>query len=117
MSANDIEVLQPAQGLENEETIEVFWSDEEIPEHERTKSNVDRDANAPRIKNKFAKDSHVHTSRSEGGMQSKVNLTVYKARYNASRGFYEYQLVDDAKRPYKNGAWIREKDLRIETKR
>ena len=50
-------------------------------------------------------------------MQSKVTLTVYKARYNAQRGFYEYQLVDDAKKPYKNGAWVREKDLRIEAKR
>jgi hypothetical protein len=66
---------------------------------------------------RFGKRDVVHMSLIERGVRTKGVFSVSKGRLHTSKAFYEYQLVDGEGRPYKNGAWIREKDLRMEAKR
>lgn len=56
----------------------------------------------------------VHMSIIEGGIRTKGVFTVAKGRLHPSGSYYEYQLVDARGSLYKNGAWIREKQLRME---
>ncbi|KAF2799522.1 hypothetical protein K505DRAFT_321123 [Melanomma pulvis-pyrius CBS 109.77] len=85
-----------------------------IPEH---KSGVYVDPDAPDQSGRFGKKDLVHMSLVESGVRKKGTFTVGKGRLHASKAFFEYQLVDGDGRLYKNGAWIREKDLRLEKKR
>jgi hypothetical protein len=52
----------------------------------------------------------------EHGTRRKGTFTVVKTHYNRSRDFYEYQLSDGF-RLYDGGAWVREKELRLEKAR
>lgn len=53
----------------------------------------------------------------EQGTRRKGIFTVAKGRLHSSGAYYEYQLVDANGRAYKNGEWIREKQLRMEKAR
>ena len=53
----------------------------------------------------------------QSGIRTKGTYTVAKGRLHSSKAYYEYQLLDDSGSPYKNGAWIREKDLKMEKRR
>lgn len=64
--------------------------------------------------NRFNKRDIVHRSEIVNGVRTKGTYTVVKARRHSSGAYYEYQLVDSSNQPYKNGAWVREKDLRME---
>lgn len=50
----------------------------------------------------------------ERGTRTKGIFTVSTGRLHSSRAYWEYQLVDAEGRPFRNGAWIREKDLKTE---
>jgi hypothetical protein len=52
----------------------------------------------------------------EGGIRTKGIFTVARGRLHPSGAYYEYQLVDAVGTSYKNGAWIREKQLRLESR-
>ena len=50
-----------------------------------------------------------------GGVRVKGVFTVYRAQYNAAGAYVEYQLTDTLTgKLHKNGAWIRERDLKLE---
>jgi len=51
----------------------------------------------------------------EGGIRTKGIFTVAKGRLHPLGAYYEYQLLD-ASGSYKNGTWIREKQLRLESR-
>jgi hypothetical protein len=51
----------------------------------------------------------------EGGVRTKGTFTVAKGRRHSSGAYYEYQLVASGS-SYKNGAWIREKHLKGESR-
>ena len=51
----------------------------------------------------------------ETGARTKGSFTVYKAQYNRQRSFWEYQLLDARGRLYERGAWIRERNLKLES--
>ena len=52
----------------------------------------------------------------EGGVRTKGIFTIAKARYNSAKAFHEYQLLDRNGQSYLRGAWVRERDLRLEQK-
>ncbi len=58
----------------------------------------------------------VHMSIIECGIRTKGIFTVAKGRLHPSGAYYEYQLLDTGGSSYKNGAWIREKQLRLESR-
>ncbi|KAH7095571.1 hypothetical protein FB567DRAFT_32762 [Paraphoma chrysanthemicola] len=111
MASNELED-QPVVAGENEYAEDS--SDDAIP---ATKSGVRLD---PKAKlhtptPKFNKNDIVHAALLIGNDRIKGTFQVYQSQYNRERAVFEYQLVD----PYrgtivKNGAWIRERDLRIE---
>jgi hypothetical protein len=54
-------------------------------------------------------------SESVKGARVKGTYRVYKAQYNRSGQFTEYQLMGrDTKALHNNGSWYREKELRID---
>ncbi|KAF2263480.1 hypothetical protein CC78DRAFT_533907 [Lojkania enalia] len=63
---------------------------------------------------RFHKTDVVHMSLTENGTRTKRSLTVVRSQYNTTGRYYEYQLEDTHGVLYKGGAWIRERDLRIE---
>lgn len=50
----------------------------------------------------------------ERGERTKGIFKVARSRLNKKGDFIEYQLEDGQGNPFKNGAWIREKDLKLE---
>ena len=49
------------------------------------------------------------------GQRVKGVFTVNSSQYNSRGGYVEYQLLDIlTDKLHKNGAWIREKDLKME---
>ena len=50
----------------------------------------------------------------EGGVRMKGTFSVAKSRYNGAKAFHEYQLLDPNGQLYQRGAWVRERDLRLE---
>ncbi|KAF2469347.1 uncharacterized protein BDR25DRAFT_371893, partial [Lindgomyces ingoldianus] len=63
---------------------------------------------------KFKKRDTVHISIVQSGVRTKGTFKIAKGRLNKSKSYWEYQLEDSNGQPYKNGAWIREKDLKME---
>jgi hypothetical protein len=53
----------------------------------------------------------------EGGVRMKKNFTVYKSQVNWSRSYWEYQLKDASGALYNKGTWVRERDLKAESRR
>ncbi|KAF2868966.1 hypothetical protein BDV95DRAFT_609224 [Massariosphaeria phaeospora] len=95
---------QPVQGSDAEK--------EEV----REKSGVVLNPNAPDQSGRYGKLDVVHMAMIANGVRTKGTFSVSKARRHSSGAFYEYQLQDGYGNPYKNGAWVREKDLRLEQK-
>lgn len=58
----------------------------------------------------------MHKNESVNGVLGKVVFTVHKSHWN-SKGFYEYQIVRKGETVlHKEGAWIRERDLKMESR-
>ncbi|KAF2177834.1 hypothetical protein K469DRAFT_601474, partial [Zopfia rhizophila CBS 207.26] len=89
----------------------VVPSEDAIPEH---KSGVEVDPDPIAQSGRFEKRDKVHMSIIQSGARTKGTFTVLKSRLHSSKAYYEYQLVDSDGRAYKNGAWIREKDLKMD---
>ncbi|KAF2129889.1 hypothetical protein P153DRAFT_385121 [Dothidotthia symphoricarpi CBS 119687] len=109
MSALELEVqpVQVAEILDMEEPFE-----DAVPD---VKSGVRVDPNAAMQSARFRKTDVVHMSQISNGVRTKGVFTVYKAQYNVRGGYVEYQLIDYLTGGmHKNGAWIREKDLKLE---
>lgn len=47
------------------------------------------------------------------GIRRKGVFIIHAARYNAARNYHEYQIKDENQKLYSEGAWIRERDLRL----
>ncbi|KAJ4300762.1 hypothetical protein N0V90_002850 [Kalmusia sp. IMI 367209] len=107
--------VQPAQDQCRE--VDQSWSEEELPEQQEQlpteKSGVYVNKRAPNAAGRFNKRDAVHMSLIENGARTKGSFTISKGRLHPS-GYWEYQLADSNGTLYKNGAWIREKELRIE---
>ncbi|KAF2023892.1 hypothetical protein EK21DRAFT_118344 [Setomelanomma holmii] len=111
MASSELED-QPAVAVDKQFVGDV--SDDETP---ATKSGVRLD---PKAKThtptpKFSKNDIVHAALKIGNDRVKGSFQIYQSQYNSERAYTEYQLLD----PYKgtlvnNGAWIRERDLRME---
>lgn len=57
----------------------------------------------------------VHMSQVLNGVRTKGVFSIYKAQYNARGGYVEYQLADVLTgKLHKSGAWVRERDLKLE---
>ncbi|KAF2466509.1 uncharacterized protein BDR25DRAFT_75836 [Lindgomyces ingoldianus] len=115
MATNELEG-QPVVDSATEELLDnpsddTFPADDAIPEH---KSGVRIDPNALDQSGRFEKRDTVHMSMIQSGVRTKGTFKVAKGRLNKSKSYWEYQLEDGDGRPYKNGAWIREKDLKME---
>ncbi|KAF2501298.1 hypothetical protein BU16DRAFT_555791 [Lophium mytilinum] len=87
---------------------------ETIPDE---KSDVAIDPNAPDQSRKFSKNDEIHMTAIVNGVRMKKNFTVYKSQVNWSRSYWEYQLKDSSGALYNNGAWVRERDLKTESRR
>ncbi|KAF2278299.1 uncharacterized protein EI97DRAFT_250235 [Westerdykella ornata] len=81
------------------------------------RSSVYIDPFAQRAQPRFQKGDSVHMSIIENGIRRKGTFKIHKGRYNGTGGFWEYQMLEDGSRLYNNGAWVREKDLKLEKRR
>lgn len=125
---------EEASAEDSQSITEGLTSPEEtIPDE---KSDVALDPNAPDVGNrlgkqseatadsqicqqsrKFSKNDEIHMTAIVNGVRMKKNFTVYKSQVNYSRSYWEYQLKDSSGALYNNGAWVRERDLKTESKR
>ncbi|OAL46256.1 hypothetical protein IQ07DRAFT_647864 [Pyrenochaeta sp. DS3sAY3a] len=109
MSTNQLET-QPVQEVFADSLNE--QQEDAIPD---VKSGVRVDPNAALQSARFFKGDLVHMSQIVNGQRVKGVYTVSVSQYNSRGGYIEYQLLDAlTEKLYKNGAWVREKDLKIE---
>ncbi|KAF1844079.1 uncharacterized protein K460DRAFT_408385 [Cucurbitaria berberidis CBS 394.84] len=79
------------------------------------KSGMSLDANPAIQSARFFKGDIVHMPQFLNGQRTKGSFIVDKSQYNSRGGYVEYQLLDPLTGGlHKNGAWIREKELKIE---
>ncbi|KAF2001670.1 hypothetical protein P154DRAFT_575017 [Amniculicola lignicola CBS 123094] len=93
--------------------VEPSADDQERERERKHKSGVYVDPNARAQSGRYGKKDTVHMSVIQSGVRTKGTFTVLRGRLHASKAFYEYQLLEGGQ-PYRGGAWIREKDLRLE---
>jgi len=106
---------RPNQVEDSQSITEAFTVPEEtIPDE---KSDVALDPNAPDQSRKFSKNDAVFLSVVSGGLRMKKNFTIYKSQVNWARSYWEYQLRDASGALYDKGTWVRERDLKAESKR
>ncbi|KAF2789868.1 hypothetical protein K505DRAFT_365228 [Melanomma pulvis-pyrius CBS 109.77] len=104
---------QPVQDLDTQtQTEDMDMSDTE----EGRKSSVRTRHDAPDQTSNIGKQDTVRMSIIANGTRKKGTFVVGESRCHASGAYWEYRLVDADGTLYKNGAWIREKDLRLEKK-
>ncbi|KAK7180654.1 hypothetical protein DPSP01_011247 [Paraphaeosphaeria sporulosa] len=110
--------VQPAPVQRRE--VDPAWSEEELPERQHIvpmeKSGVYVDPMARHAPAKFEKNKTVHMSVIEHGARTKGTFTIKKARISPY-GYWEYQLsiIDGHGKLYKDGEWVREKELKAES--
>lgn len=79
------------------------------------KSTVIVDPNAPLQNARFSIDDLVHMSQIMNGQRVKGVFKIQALQYNSRGDYVEYQLRDPLTDTlHRNGAWIRERDLKIE---
>ncbi|OCK80679.1 hypothetical protein K432DRAFT_404511 [Lepidopterella palustris CBS 459.81] len=105
------------QELRPEEALDTVTDTLTVPE--RTipdeKSDVELDPNAPEQGRKFGKGDTVHMTLIAGGVRTKGVFTIHSSQ--SQRSYWEYQLKDGKGYLYNNGAWVREKNLKLEKRR
>ncbi|KAF2444219.1 hypothetical protein P171DRAFT_485682 [Karstenula rhodostoma CBS 690.94] len=100
--------------------VDPSWLEEELPERQHTvpmeKSGVYVDPMATHAPAKFEKSKTVHMSIIEHGARRKGTFKIKRARISAY-GYWEYQLsmIDGNGKLYKDGEWVREKELKAES--
>ncbi|KAF2815128.1 uncharacterized protein BDZ99DRAFT_515881 [Mytilinidion resinicola] len=111
---DEASAAQPNQVDDSQSITEDLTSPgETIPDE---KSDVALDPNAPDQSRKFSKHDPVHMMVIAQGVRMKKNFTVYKSQVNWSRSYWEYQLKDSSGALYNSGAWVRERDLKAESR-
>ncbi|KAF2685825.1 hypothetical protein K458DRAFT_299763 [Lentithecium fluviatile CBS 122367] len=89
------------------------------PEEEHVpteKSGVYVDPMAANQSGRFQKHDEVHMSIIEGGIRTKGTFTIAKGRLHSSCGYYEYQLYTASGGLHNGGQWVREKDLKRQSR-
>ncbi|KAH4211223.1 hypothetical protein HBI56_115730 [Parastagonospora nodorum] len=78
----------------------------------RQRSGSYIDINASKPEPRFHEGQQVHITENIGSIRMKRGYQISKARYDRSKGYTEYQLLEPLKQLLHNkGAWYRERDL------
>ncbi|ORY00887.1 hypothetical protein BCR34DRAFT_102530 [Clohesyomyces aquaticus] len=113
MATQELEV-QPVQDLLLLDEVEEISSDDAIPEH---KSGTRIDPNDLMAPPKFEIGDAVHMSTNINGFLTRGDFSINNSRYRKSKKYWEYQLEQSKGVLYENGAWVREKDLKKQSRR
>lgn len=109
MTTNDLETSPAPEA--NNEYMDTSPEDA-IP---AVKSTVTIDPNAPLQNARFSRGNLVHMSQILNGQRIKGVFTIDALQYNSRGDYVEYQLRDAlTEQLHRNGAWIREKDLKLD---
>lgn len=106
---------QDAPQAQAGETLSALAVPEEaIPDE---KSDVELDPDAPDQNRRFSKGDTVHMTVIANGARTKGTFIISSCRVNRSRQYWEYQLKDSQGCLYSGGAYVREKNLKLERRR